>query len=150
MAKAKKDFSNQLNSTVAKSNEYINSILGSVEPGDVDSMTSITDENGEFMSEKDVKESLALHYYKPRKTYGKRATKQALDTMKTQGRKGIKLPRINMAFTPDNYDYIKTMAAIRGLSMSEFINMVIAKDLKENQKFYNKALQIQNDMNKQE
>lgn len=45
--------------------------------------------------------------------------------MQTRGRKGVHLPRINMAFTPENHDYIKTIAILTGRTMTEFVNEII-------------------------
>ena len=47
--------------------------------------------------------------------------------MQTRGRKGVHLPRINMAFTPENHEYIKTMALITGQTMTEFLNDIITE-----------------------
>ena len=74
-----------------------------------------------------------------RKTYTeaeKMAYKQA---GKTQGRPGIKLERINLAFTPDNYEYVKTMASVRGQSMTEFVNHIIAMNMEENAALFAQA-----------
>ena len=46
--------------------------------------------------------------------------------LRTQGRKGCKAIRINMAFAPDNHEFIKVMAKASGHTMTEFTNMVIA------------------------
>lgn len=62
--------------------------------------------------------------------------------MRTQGKKGAKLTRINAAFTPDNIEYIKAMGKIRGESMSEFINHVLDKHREENKEFYNQVKNI--------
>ena len=43
--------------------------------------------------------------------------------LRTQGRKGCKATRINMAFTPDNHEFIKVMARITGKTMTEFANV---------------------------
>lgn len=45
--------------------------------------------------------------------------------MQTRGRKGVHLPRINMAFTPENHDFIKTMSVVTCQTMTEFLNDVI-------------------------
>lgn len=45
--------------------------------------------------------------------------------LKTQGRKGCKAVRINMAFTPDNYEFIRVMARASGRTMTQFANLVI-------------------------
>ena len=47
--------------------------------------------------------------------------------LRTQGRKGCKAIRINMAFTPENHEFIKTMARISGKTMTEFANLCIQK-----------------------
>lgn len=46
--------------------------------------------------------------------------------MKTQGRKGCKASRINMAFTPENLDFIKAGASLYHMTMTQFCNRVIA------------------------
>lgn len=51
--------------------------------------------------------------------------------MQTRGRKGVHLPRINMAFTPENHDFIKTMALVTGQTMTEFLNCVVLEYRKE-------------------
>jgi hypothetical protein len=58
---------------------------------------------------------------------------------KTQGRPGLKLERINLAFTPDNYEYVKTMASVRGQSMTEFVNHIIAQSMEENAALFAQA-----------
>ena len=60
----------------------------------------------------------------------------------TQGRKGCKAIRINMAFTPDNHEYIKLMAKITGKSMTEFANYAIEKHREEHQELYDQAKAI--------
>lgn len=47
---------------------------------------------------------------------------------KTQGRKGQKLPRINMAFTPENYEFLRCYPRRNDLSMTEYVNQLIEKD----------------------
>ena len=47
-------------------------------------------------------------------------------SLKTQGRKGCKAVRINMAFTPENHEFIKVMARASGRTMTEFTNLVVA------------------------
>ena len=62
--------------------------------------------------------------------------------LRTQGRKGCKAIRINMAFTPDNHEYIKVMAKITGHTMTEFTNIVIEKYRKEHPEIFDQAKQI--------
>lgn len=43
----------------------------------------------------------------------------------TQGRKGKRAKRINMAFSDKNYEYIKKQSRWEGLSATAFVNMII-------------------------
>ena len=64
---------------------------------------------------------------------------ERLQAMKTQGHKGLKLPRINMAFTPDNYNYLKVMSRARGETLTEFCNFVLTQSLNANRDLYEEA-----------
>lgn len=66
--------------------------------------------------------------------------------LKTQGRKGCKAQRINMAFTPDNHEFIKIMAKISGKSMTEFTNLVIERYRAEHPDAYEQAKAIINSL----
>jgi len=46
----------------------------------------------------------------------------------TQGRKGKKLPRINMAFTQENLDYLRIISRIEGVSMTDYVNRLLEAD----------------------
>lgn len=55
-----------------------------------------------------------------------KAVKTAVNGLQgTRGRKGMKLPTMNMRFTPDNYEYMRREAAVRGLSTTAFVNWLI-------------------------
>lgn len=66
--------------------------------------------------------------------------------LKTQGRKGCKAVRINMAFSPENHEFIKTMARISGKTMTEFANLCIQKYREEHPDLYEQAKQIINSL----
>lgn len=76
--------------------------------------------------------------YKDRKEYSEEEAAAFLDSFKSAGRKGIKLPRINMAFTPENYIYIRRMARARGESYTEFLNWLIKTHRDQNAETYDK------------
>lgn len=59
--------------------------------------------------------------------------------LRTQGRKGCKAYRINMAFTPDNHQFIKTIAKASGRTMTELTNEVIEAYRNEHPEFLEKA-----------
>lgn len=62
--------------------------------------------------------------------------------LRTQGRKGCKAIRINMAFTPDNHEFIKVMAKISGKTMTEFTNLVVERYRNEHPEIYEQAKAI--------
>ena len=59
--------------------------------------------------------------------------------LKTQGRKGCKAIRINMAFTPDNHEFIKVMSRASGRTMTEMCNEIISAYRNEHPEFMEKA-----------
>ena len=54
-----------------------------------------------------------------------------------QGVKGSKALRINMAFDDDVYRYILLMSKIKGMTMTEFVNDIVAKDMKGKSDYLN-------------
>ena len=63
----------------------------------------------------------------------------ACDNGMTQGRKGVEMPRINMAFYPDVHEYITIYSQVCGMSMTEFVNNVLRKSLETNRENYERA-----------
>lgn len=81
---------------------------------------------------------------KKRKTYTDQEAYEFMQEMKTTGRKGVKLPRINLAFTPDNYEYIRTMARAAGMNLTDFVNMIIRQHMEDHADMYTQALDFRN------
>jgi len=65
---------------------------------------------------------------------------------RTQGRKGEKLPRINMAFTPQNLEYLRVMAGLRGQSVTRYVNALVEQDMVRNKSTYAIAKEIAGDV----
>lgn len=63
----------------------------------------------------------------------------AREQSRTRGRKGVKMLRINMAFTPETHDYIKTMAQISGLTITQFTELVFRRSMEDNAALYEQA-----------
>lgn len=57
------------------------------------------------------------------------------EVLGTQGRKGAKLPRINMAFSPANLEYLRIMAGLNGQSITRYVNAMIERERRENTVF---------------
>lgn len=83
---------------------------------------------------------------KSRKTYTEQEAQEALRALKTSGKKGLKLPRINLAFTPDNYEYIQIMSRVRGESMTEFVNIALRQHMEEHRDLYERAIEFRNSL----
>lgn len=62
--------------------------------------------------------------------------------LRTQGRKGCKAVRINMAFTPENHAYIKLMARLSGVTMTEYVNTVVERYREEHPGALDKAMEL--------
>ena len=46
----------------------------------------------------------------------------------TQGKKGQKLPRINMAFSLENLEYLQIISRVSGVSITEYVNRLVLAD----------------------
>ena len=80
--------------------------------------------------------------YKDRREYTEEEAEAFLDTFQSAGRKGLKLPRINMAFSPENYEYIRRMARARGETLTTCLNWMIKEHRDQNQDTYQKILEF--------
>lgn len=76
---------------------------------------------------------------KDRKTYTEEEKALYQQMGATKGRKECRMVRINMAFTPVVHDYIKTMARVRGESITDFTNYIFTKSMADNAEIYAKA-----------
>ena len=84
--------------------------------------------------------------YKARKEYTEQEAAEYLMDGSTSGRKGVKMPRINMAFYPDVYEYIQTMSRVRGESLTAFINLAIRQHMRDHGELYKKAIEFRNSL----
>ena len=64
------------------------------------------------------------------------------ENLNTQGRKGCKAVRINMAFTPSNHQFIKIMSKINGMSMTEYTNLVVERYQEDHPDTYQLAIKL--------
>ena len=61
------------------------------------------------------------------------------EALRTQGRKGAKAIRINMAFSPSNHEFIKVMAKASGRTMTQLTNDIITAYRNEHPEFMEQA-----------
>ena len=78
-----------------------------------------------------------------RKEYSAQEAQEMREAGTTQGRKGCKAIRINMAFTPEVHEYIKVMARVRGESITDFTNYVFKQSMADNADLYEQAKSFQ-------
>lgn len=74
-------------------------------------------------------------------------TQDNLISSNTCKNKKLKLPRINMSFSHEIYDYIKTMSKVGGISITEFVNLIIKNHMDKHIDQYNKTIEIRNSLN---
>lgn len=67
---------------------------------------------------------------------------QPSESLNTQGVKGAKLPRINMAFSEANYEYISVISKLSGLTMTQFVNRILDADRQENAETLKQAKEL--------
>lgn len=125
MAKAKKDF-------------------GSLNTNPV--FAAIVEKAAEPQPAQDSSNAAEPATHKDRKTYSEAEKAEFMAELKTTGRKGCKLPRINLALTPAIHDYVRTMARVQGITITEFINNIIAEYMAENKDIYEKAIEFRNSL----
>lgn len=95
--------------------------------------------NGGFVANAISTATAAEGTRKPRKTYTEEQKREFLNNMETTGHKDVKLPRYNMAFNPDIYDYITTMSRVSGMNRTQFVNDVLRQHLESHKDIYKKA-----------
>ena len=52
------------------------------------------------------------------------------------------MPRINMAFTPQNLEYLRIMAGLRGQSVTRYVNALVEQDMELNRVAYDAAKRL--------
>ena len=83
---------------------------------------------------------------KPRKTYNAQETADFSSSLKTAGRKGMKLPRVNLAFSPEIYDYVKTMSKASGMTYTEFLDKILRDHKEAHADTYQTIVDIRNSL----
>lgn len=83
---------------------------------------------------------------KERKTYTTQEAEEFLREGKTTGRKGLKQPRINVAFPTDLHEYITTMSRVRGESLTKFVQHVLYEHMEQHKDIYKKAIEFKNSL----
>lgn len=136
MAKTKKDFS-----SVTTDRVYSTIADATAEPEQENAPILQAEETQEKSDTQEI-----IKKRKARKTYTEQEASEVRQTLNTAGRKGCGLPRINLAFTEPNYDYISVMARVTGQNLTEFVNGIIDKHRQEHGELYNRAMEFRNSL----
>lgn len=79
---------------------------------------------------------------KPRREYTDQERQEIQAAGNTAGRKGCKLPRINLACQQDVYDYITTMSRAAGINYAKFVDTVMRQHMAEHADTYQQAIKF--------
>lgn len=137
MNAAKKDFTN-----IATGNVYSTIAEATAEAETQEVLEAETESSEPIVHEVHEEHTERVKRNKFRKTYTPEEKAQFLSDLKSRGRKDVRLPRINMAFSPENYEYIRTMAQVTGLNLTQFVNNLIKQHREEYHAEYEKAIQF--------
>lgn len=95
-----------------------------------------------------VKESIARSGSRSAPPAGEAEQFYRAQTMTTQGRKGCKQKRINMAFTPANYSFVQIMSKAHGVTMTKFVNNVLDEYREAHPDAYQQLQKVIDDLEK--
>ncbi|MCL2775598.1 MAG: hypothetical protein FWD71_19970 [Oscillospiraceae bacterium] len=95
---------------------------------------SNTQDVQEELNEQDVQDTQVA--------YNTQRAPGAHNVQNTQRIKGQKLPRINMAFSPGNLEYLQIISRIEGVSITEYVNRLIIIDRSSRESEIKKAKAI--------
>ena len=90
--------------------------------------THNTQDVQEVSTDSNAQDTICSKFKRQTKSERKNRQKETSISKTTQGKKGQKLPRINMAFSPENHEYLEIVSRIDGISKTDFVNRLIAKD----------------------
>ena len=100
---------------------------------------SLAEPAQEAQQPQEAQQEQAARQLVPGTRYTAEEIREFQEAGKTTGRAGVKMLRVNMAFTPAVHDYIRTMAQVRGQTITQFTNRVFEKSMEENAELYNMA-----------
>lgn len=64
----------------------------------------------------------------------------------TQGKKGMKLDRMNMGFSKENFEFMRVMAGLHKMSITKYCNHLIEEERKRSADIYEKAKDLMNNL----
>lgn len=101
------------------------------------------------MAKKSFTENAVTPFYKAVEaevTQEAQPAQDEYDARNTQGKAGMKAERINMAFSPANYEFMRVMAGIHKMTLTKYINHLIEEERKRSADLYQKAKDLMNNL----
>lgn len=97
-------------------------------------------------SNKKIVEPETLRTVEAQKTYQENEVFQEISysEIKTQGKKGEKLPRLSMRVSPRILNYLKLISKMEGMTVTEYVNLLAEKDYISKIDYLNKVQEVKN------
>lgn len=91
------------------------------------------------MAKKNFTENAVTPFYKAVEADVTQDAQEEYDARNTQGKAGMKAARINMAFSPANYEFMQVMAHAHKMTITKYVNHVMEEERKRSADKYQKA-----------
>ena len=101
------------------------------------------------MAKKSFTENAVTPFYKAVEaevTQEAQPAQDEYDARNTQGKAGMKAERINMAFSPANYEFMRVMAGLHKMTLTKYVNHLIEEERKRSAELYQKAKDLMNNL----
>lgn len=92
---------------------------------DISFMEKVEEQENAKMTEPAEKKEAPAAAQLPKKKKNQKNVKKPLEYGESQGKKGLKLSRLNVGLSDLNYEYATKEARRRGMKISEFLNVMI-------------------------
>lgn len=98
------------------------------------------------MAKKNFTENAVTPFYQAVEAEVTQEAQGTYDARNTQGKAGKKADRMNMAFSPENYEFLRVMAGIHKMTITKYVNHVIEEERKRNTDLYIRARDLMKDL----
>ena len=98
------------------------------------------------MAKKNFTENPVTPFYKAVEADVTQEAQDEYNARNTQGKAGMKAERINMAFSPANYEFLRTMAGLHRMTITKYVNHLIEEERKRSADIYQKAKDLMNNL----
>ena len=104
-----------------------------------DTIAEATADAPEVDAAPDTQETGEPQRQRRRTVYTEQEKQEHMNAHKTQGRPGIKIARLNLAISPEMFEYVRIMSRVRGEAMGNFIDRALREDMERYKDLYQEA-----------